>query len=83
MGKPALLRKPLGKREAQLIIRMKKIGKLPVRTISKVTQRNKTTIYNVLDGQAAFAKRGPKPKLDKKAITHLVRTASDGERGDT
>ena len=68
------MRKPLGKREAQIIKRLRSVAKMPVTKIALVTERNKTTIHHVLSGKAKFAKRGAKPKLDKKQITHLVNT---------
>ena len=72
MGKTSLSRKPLGKREARIITRLKHVAKLPITKIAEVTERNKGTIHDVLCGRAKFAKRGPKPKLDQKATAHLV-----------
>ena len=40
-------RKPMGRREAALIKNMKKVGRLPVLTIAKIVERNKTTVYKV------------------------------------
>ena len=73
MGKK-LLRKPLAQREAQLIKRMKTVGKLKVTTIATIAQRDKKSIYKVLSGGNKFAKRGPKEKLKPRDVTHLVRT---------
>ena len=56
----------LGKREAQIIKRMDVVGKLPVSKIAAITGRHKKTIYTVLAGKSAFAKRGPKEKLGEK-----------------
>ena len=74
MAKTVYCRKPLGKREAHIIKRLKKVAHMPITTIAKVTERNKTTIYDVLQGRATFAKRGPKQKLCRKDINHLVKT---------
>ena len=46
---------------------------MSIMTAAKVTQRHKKTIYNVVQGKAKFAKRGPKDKLTKKEITNLVK----------
>jgi hypothetical protein len=70
----SLSRKPLGEREARIIKRLRTVAKLPITKIAEVTERNKTTIHDVIRGRMKFGKRGPKPKLDKKAINHLVRT---------
>ena len=69
-----LERKPMGEREAHIIKRMKTIAGMQVTMIAKVTERNKKAIYNVLSGNAKFAKRGPKKKLGEKEVNHLVRT---------
>ena len=69
-----LKRKPMGEREAHIIKRMKTIAGMQVTMIAKVTERNKKAIYNVLSGNAKFAKRGPKKKLGEKEVNHLVRT---------
>ena len=80
MGKSSLRgaapfqRKPLGKREAQVIKRMKLVGKLGVTKIAAIVQRHKKTIYKVLAGELLFAKRGPKEKLQCKDIDRLVKT---------
>ena len=72
--KRPLLRKPLLKREAQIIKRMKSLAELPVTTIAKVVQRDKKSVYKVMGGKASFSKRGRKEKLRKKDVDHLVRT---------
>ena len=69
----APLRKVMTKREAHIIKRLKHVAKMPIMTIANVTQRHKKTIYNVVQGKAKFAKRGPKDKLTKKEITNLVK----------
>ena len=48
MAKTVYCRKPLGKREAHIIKRLKKVAHMPITTIAKVTERNKTTMYDVL-----------------------------------
>ena len=48
-------RKPMEEREAAIIRRMKKVGRLPVTTISRIVERNKTAVQMVLSGEAAFA----------------------------
>ena len=73
MAKNVYCRKPLGQREAHIIKRMKKVGRAPVTTIAKVTERNKTTIYDVLQGRSKFAKRGPKQKLMRKDANLIVK----------
>ena len=52
-----LKRKPLGRREAVIIKRMHTMAKLPV-TITKVVQRHKKSVDDVLSNKASFAKRG-------------------------
>ena len=47
---------------------------MKITTKAKVTERNKTSIHNVLSGNAKFAKRGPKKELSEKDVKHLVRT---------
>ena len=64
----------LGKREAQIIKRMDVVGKLPVSKIAAITGRHKKTIYTVLAGKSAFAKRGPKEKLGEKDVAHIIKT---------
>ena len=54
------MRQPLGRREASIIKRMKKVGMMAVQKIALITERHKKTIYNVLNNKAKFAKRGPK-----------------------
>ena len=73
MGK-VFQRKPMEEREAAIIRRMKKVGCLPVATVSRIVGRNKTTVYTVLSGRAAFAKRGRKKVMQPKDANHLVRT---------
>ena len=73
MGK-VFQRKPMEEREAAIIRRMKKAGRLPVATVSRIVGRNKTTVYTVLSGRAAFAKRGRKKVMQPKDANHLVRT---------
>ena len=51
MAKNVYCRKPLGQREARIIKRLKKVGRMPVTTIAKVTERNKTTIYVTVSKQ--------------------------------
>lgn len=57
------VRKPLGKREAHIIKRMKVVGGLLVTKIAEIVGRHKKTLYTVFSGKAFFAKRGPKNKL--------------------
>ena len=59
----SLERQPLHQREAQLLKRMRTVGKLPVATIARIAERNKTQVYKALSGKLVFAKRGPKDKL--------------------
>ena len=70
-------RKPLGRREAHIIKRMKRVGRLPVAKIAEVVQRDKTSIYKVLAGQTPFAKPGAKSKLTPKILNLLLRTLRD------
>ena len=67
------MRKVMTTREARIIQRLKTVAKMPITTIAKVTERHKKSIYNVIQGKAKFAKRGPKDKLSKKDITNLVK----------
>ena len=67
-------RKPMEEREAAIIRRMKKVGRLPVTTISRIVERNKTAVHMVLSGEAAFAKRGRKKVMQPKDVNHLVKT---------
>ena len=73
-------RKPLGRREAHIIKRMKRVGRLPVAKIAEVVQRDKTSIYKVLAGQTPFAKPGAKSKLTPKILNLLLRTLRDMSR---
>jgi hypothetical protein len=67
-------RKPLGRREAKIIKRMRAVARLPVSKIAEVVQRNKTSVYTVLSGDARFAKRGAKSKLTPKILTPSLPT---------
>ena len=69
----ALLRKPLLKREADIIKRMKKVAGLPAATIAEVVQRDKKSVYNALKGKLAFATRGRPKKLPAKELNNLVK----------
>ena len=63
-------RKPLGKREAGIIMRLKKkVVRMPIRRSAKVTEQNKTMLYDVLHGWSKVAKRGPKQKLSRNDMT--------------
>ena len=53
---------------------MEKVGRTPGTTISRIVERNKTTVYMVLSGKAAFAKRGRKKVMQPKDVSHLVKT---------
>lgn len=66
--------KPMEEREAAIIRSMKKVGRLPVTTISRIVERNETTVYTVLSGKAAFAKRGRKKVMKPKDVNHVVKT---------
>ena len=72
MPRVALLRKVMTKREASVIKRLRRVVKMPIQTVAKVTERHKKTIYSVIKGKAKFAKRGPKEKLSWKDVTNLV-----------
>ena len=63
MAKTKPLRKPLGKREARIIQRLRSVAKMPVAKIALVTEGDKTTTRNVLSCDARFVKGGAKAKL--------------------
>ena len=69
-------RKPVGRREAKIIKRMRAVGRLPVSKVAEVVRCNKTSAYAVLSGGARFAKRGAKSKLTPKILTHLFKENS-------
>ena len=73
----SLERQPLHQREAQLLKRMRTVGKLPVATIARIAERNKTQVYKALSGKLVFAKRGPKDKLQPKDVNRMVRVLKD------
>ena len=67
-------RKPMEEREAAIFRSMKKVGRLRVTTISRIVEWNKTTVYTVLSGKAAFAKRGRKKVMKQKDVNQVVKT---------
>ena len=76
MAKTRLLRKPLGKREARSIQRLRSVAEMPVAKIALVTEGDKTTTHNVFPGNAKFAKAGAKAKLTNYFVPRHLRYKS-------
>lgn len=68
-------RKPLARREIEIIQRMKKVAKVPVKKIATFVGRNKSTIYRALHIKLSkpLPKRGISALLTKAAVNNLVR----------
>ena len=67
-------RKPMSLREVEIIRRLKKVVKLPVATIAKGIDRNKTTVYDALKKTWKPSSAGRPHQLLAKEVKHIIAT---------
>lgn len=68
-------RRPLARREIEIIQHMKKVSKVPVKKIADFVDRNKTTVYRALRIKLSkdLPKRGISALLTKAKVNHIVK----------
>ena len=71
------VRKPVEKREVEIIRRLKHVVKLPVMTIARAVGRHKKTVYACLKKTWKARAKGRPKGLSKKEVKHVLSVMRD------